>query len=100
MKVSIHGNSQHLSQMVLQISRTYDFDRNFLEKGAAYLRVFTVLGVHKLVGKVSDVLVGEANILTKEGTKIGLHVPGEAANNIVHWKRPLANLDPAGKNWT
>ena len=25
-------NSQHLSQMVLQISRTYDFDRKFMEK--------------------------------------------------------------------
>ena len=32
MKVSIDGNSQHLSQMVSQISHTYDFDRNFLEK--------------------------------------------------------------------
>ena len=31
-KVSIHGHSQHLSQMVSQISRTYDFDRKFLEK--------------------------------------------------------------------
>ena len=30
--MSIHGNSQHLSQMVSQISRTYDFDRKFLEK--------------------------------------------------------------------
>ena len=25
-------NSPHLSQMVLQISRTYDFDRKFMEK--------------------------------------------------------------------
>ena len=32
MKVSIHVNSQHLSQMVSQISRTYDFDRKFMEK--------------------------------------------------------------------
>ena len=32
MKVSIHINSQHLSQMVSQISRTYDFDRKFMEK--------------------------------------------------------------------
>ena len=32
MKVSIHVNSQHLSQMVSQISRTYDFDCKFMEK--------------------------------------------------------------------
>ena len=32
MKVSIHVNSQHLSQMVSQISHTYDFDRKFMEK--------------------------------------------------------------------
>ena len=32
MKVSIHVNSQHLSQMVSQISRIYDFDRKFMEK--------------------------------------------------------------------
>ena len=31
-KISINGNSQHFLHMVLQISRTYDFDRKFLEK--------------------------------------------------------------------
>ena len=31
--------------MVSQISRTYDFDRKFWKKGAAYLRVFTVTGI-------------------------------------------------------
>ena len=30
--MSIHGNSQHLSQMVSQISRIYDFDHKVLEK--------------------------------------------------------------------
>ena len=32
-------NSQHLSK----ISHTYDFDRKFMEKGAAYLPVLTVI---------------------------------------------------------
>ena len=35
-------------------------------------------GVSKLAGKLSKVIVGKANILTKEGTNVCLPVPGEA----------------------
>ena len=42
-KVSIHRLcTLHLFQMFPQISRTPDFKRQFLEKGAAYLWVFTL----------------------------------------------------------
>ena len=49
----------------------------------------------KFTGKLSNDIVGEVNVLTKEGTNIGLPVPGEAGNCAV--EEATGKLGPARK---
>ena len=53
------------------------------------------------MGKLSENIVGKANILTRKGNrfKIGLLMSGQAGTVVGHWKRPLANWGLAKKSW-
>ena len=54
-------------------------------------------GASELAGKLSDDIVGTADVLTKDGTKTGLPVPGEAGNCALGLVEATDKLGPGKK---